>query len=219
LVFLIEAEHRAKRRALNLCQDHLRKVMDIARKITQIMDAFMKNDKASVARFYEDVQKLGDEVDDSKRAIAQELVEIGSVLLNREDFQRFIDLTSEIVDLCKGVAFRVLEMMERKWDVPSDLKRSTTELASAVFEAISRLRETVLSLNYGSPKIAERARDVEIAERNVDNLYRKLEINILESNLKIPTLLLIRDIIQLLEDTADKTEDASDAAWILSFAI
>jgi len=53
----------------------------------------------------------------------------------------------------------------------------------------------------------------------VDNMYRELEMGVLSSDMKIPTLLLIRDIIQLLEDTADKIEDAADAVRMLAFAI
>ncbi|MEM2110673.1 MAG: DUF47 family protein [Candidatus Bathyarchaeia archaeon] len=219
LVFPTEAEPRAKRRALTLCQEHLRKVIDITRKTTQIMDAFVKNDKASIVQLCEEVQKLADMIDDSKRAVAQELAEIGAILLNREDFLRFTYVISEIAELCKGVSLRIFEMMEHKWDVPTNLKKGMVDLSSAVFGAISKLRETVLTLNYGSPNLADRARDVEMAERNVDNLYRKLEINTLESNMKIPAMFLVRDIIQLLEDTADKIEDASDAARILAFAI
>jgi len=219
LVFPVEAEHRAKRRALRLCQDHLRKVIDVYRKTVQLMDAFMKNDKPSLKQLYEEAQKLGDEVDDSKRTVARELVEIGAILLSREDFLRFTDVTSEIADFCKGIAFRILEMVEREWDVPHDLRKGTVDLADAVFEVVSKLRETFLMLNYGSPKVLEKAKDVEVAERKVDNLYRELEINILESKLSIPMLLLMRDIIQLLEDTADKIEDASDAARMLAFAL
>lgn len=183
------------------------------------MDAFVKNDKASIVQLCEEVQKLADMIDDSKRAVAQELAEIGAILLNREDFLRFTYVISEIAELCKGVSLRIFEMMEHKWDVPTNLKKGMVDLSSAVFGAISKLRETVLTLNYGSPNLADRARDVEMAERNVDNLYRKLEINTLESNMKIPAMFLVRDIIQLLEDTADKIEDASDAARILAFAI
>ena len=109
--------------------------------------------------------------------------------------------------------------MERRWSVPSNLKKETANLAGAVFEAFAMLRDVFLMLNYGSPKVLEKAKDVEIAERNVDNMYRKLEINILSSGMKVPTLLLMRDIIQLLEDTADKIEDASDAVRMLAFAI
>jgi predicted phosphate transport protein (TIGR00153 family) len=219
LVFPIEAEHRAKRRALRLCQDHLRRVIDVYRKTTQLMDAFIENDVTSLKKLHEEVQSLGDGVDDSKRAVAQELVEIGTILINREDFLRFTDVTSEIADFCKGIAFRLSQMMDRGWNVPSDLRKGLVELASAVFETVTMLRDTFLMLNYGSPKVLEKARDVEVAERKVDDIYRGLEITILETKLDFHTLLLMRDIIQLLEDTADKIEDASDAARILAFAL
>ncbi|MCD6325568.1 DUF47 family protein [Candidatus Bathyarchaeota archaeon] len=219
MVLPIEAEHRAKRRALRLCQDHLRKVMDVYRKATQLIDAFAEEDRGSLETLYKEVQELSDEVDDSKRIVAQELVEIGAILLNREDFLRFTDVTSEIADFCKGIAFRISQLMERGWNVPLNLKKETSNLASAVFEAFAKLRDTFLMLNYGSPKVLEKAKDVEIAERNVDNMYRQLEMGILSSRMDVPTLLLMRDIIQLLEDAADKIEDATDATRILAFAI
>jgi len=183
------------------------------------MDAYLENDKSSLQQLYKEVQELGDEVDDSKRAVAQELVEIGTILISREDFLRFTDVTSEIADFCKGIAFRIFQMVDRGWDVPSNLIKGIVDLAGAVSDTASMLRDTFLMLNYGSPKVLEKARDVEVAERKVDDKYRDLEIAILESKLDIHTLLLMRDIIQLFEDTADKIEDASDAARILAFAL
>jgi len=219
LVLPIEAEHRAKRRALRLCQEHLRKVMDVYRRATQLIDAFVEENHVSLEALYREVQELSDEVDDSKRVVAQELVEIGAILLNREDFLRFTDVTSEIADFCKGIAFRISQLTERGWDVPLNLKKETANLAGAVFEAFAKLRDTFLMLNYGSPRVLEKAKDVEVAERNVDNMYRELEISILSSGMNVPTLLLMRDVIQLLEDAADKIEDATDAVRILAFAV
>ena len=219
MVLPIEAEHRAKRRALRLCQDHLRKVMNVYRKITQLLDTFAEENQNSLSTIYKEVQDLSDEVDSSKRIVAQELVEIGAILLNREDFLRFTDVTSEIADFCKGIAFRISQLTERGWSVPLNLRKETSNLAGAVFEAFAKLRDTFLMLNYGSPKVLEKAKDVEAAERKVDNMYRQLEIGILSSGMNIPTLLLMRDIIQLLEDAADKIEDAADATRILAFAV
>lgn len=219
MVFPIEAEPRAKRRALNLCQDHLRKVIEVARKTAQIIDAFLNNDASSIMHLYEEVQRLSDGVAESKRMIAQELIEIGAILLNREDFLRFTYVTSEIAELYKGVSFRILAMIERKWDIPLDIKRSIAELSSTVFNAMMRLRDVVFALNYGSPQISEKAKDVEMTEREVDNLYRRLEILLLERGIDMPRTLLARDVIQLLEDTADKIEDASDATRILALAL
>lgn len=219
LVFPIEAEPRAKRRALNLCQDHLRKIIEIVRKTAQLVDSFVAGDAGSVLHSYDEIQRLSDEIADSKRAVTQEIVEVGAILLNREDFLRFIYVISEIADLCKGVSFRILVIVERKWEVPRGLKKGIAELSSAVFNAMMRLRDAVFALNYGSPQMFEKAREVEIAEREVDNLYRRVEISLLEQNIEASKMLLIRDIIGLLEDTADKIEDASDAVRILSLAL
>jgi uncharacterized protein Yka (UPF0111/DUF47 family) len=75
----------------------------------------------------------------------------------------------------------------------------------------------MMVLSYGSARTMEKAKEVEIAERTVDEIYRELEIRLLNSKLEFPALILLRDVLQLLEDSADKAEDAADAARVLSF--
>jgi predicted phosphate transport protein (TIGR00153 family) len=217
LVLPAETEERVKRRALNVCQDHLRKVLDLTRKIPQMIDYFMKNDKDKAAQLFNEVAGGEAEVDKARRLVSQELAEIGAILLSREDFLRFTNLTSEIADFSEGIAFRLAEIMEHSWNVPMDLKKDLLKLSEAVFETVLKLREMVMALNYGSTKTMEKAQEVEIAEQNVDSIYRELEIKLLASKVEFPALILLRDVLQLLEDSADKAEDAADAARILSF--
>ncbi|MEM1586682.1 MAG: DUF47 family protein [Candidatus Bathyarchaeia archaeon] len=219
MVFPIETEPRIKRRSLSLCQEHLRKVVEIARKTVQMIDAFVAGDANSIMQLYDEIQKISEEVAGSKRAVAQELTEVGAILINREDFLRFIFVTSDISEFCKGISFRVLAMVERKWDIPEDIKRGISELSSAMLNAMMRLRDMSYALNYGSPQVSEKAREVEQVEKEVDNLYRRLEITVLERNMELHKTLLTRDIIQLLEDTTDKIEDASNNARILALAL
>ncbi len=215
----METEERVKRRALSVCQDHLRRVMDVTRKVSQMVDCFIKGDRDSARQLFAQIKELEDNVDMARRAVAQELTEIGAILISREDFLRFTNLTSEIADFCEGIAFRLMEIMERGWAVPPDIKGGLVRLSEAAFETISKLRETALTLGYGSAKALEKAREVEVAERVVDDLYRELEIKIINSRVEIPVLLLLRDITLFFEDAADKAEDAADAARILAFAM
>ena len=214
--FQQKTEERVKRRALSVCQEHVRKVLDLTRKVPQIFDCFTKNDKERMRQLFSEIITGEDEVDKARRLVSQELAEIGAILLSREDFLRFTNLTSEIADFSEGIAFRLVAIMEHNWSVPGDIKKDLLKLSEAVFEAVLRLRETMMVLSYGSAKTMEKAKDVEVAERVVDEIYRELEIKTLSSKLDFPALILIRDVLQLLEDSADKAEDAADAARILS---
>ena len=219
MVFPVETEEKVKRRALSVCQDHLRRVLDISRKISQMVDCFVKGDKNLARDLLAEIKKSEKDVIVTRRAVSRELAEIGAILMSREDFLRFTSLTSEIADFCEGIAFRLLEIMEKGWKIPTDIKEGMVKLSDAVFETISKLRETAMTLNYGASKALEKAREVEMAERIVDDLYRELEVMIVNSNMDIPPMLLLRDVIQLLEDAADKAEDASDTARILAFTL
>jgi predicted phosphate transport protein (TIGR00153 family) len=219
LVLPAETEQRVKRRALSACQENLRKVVELTRKIPQITDCFMKGDKEQAKQLFNEIKRDEEEVVKARRLVSQELAEIGAILLSREDFLRFTNLTSELADFSEGIAFRLVGIMEYKWNVPTEIKKDLLRLSEAVFETVLKLRETMMVLSYGSAKTLEKAKDVEIAERSVDELYREIEIKLLSSKVDLPALILLRDVLQLLEDSADKAEDAADAARVLSFTM
>jgi uncharacterized protein Yka (UPF0111/DUF47 family) len=191
--------------------------VDLTRKIPQMAEHFAKGDKEMARQLFSEIRKGDDEVITARRMVSQELAEIGAILISREDFLRFTNLSSEIADFSEGTAYYLMEIMEHNWNVPSDIKKDLLKLSEAVFDTVLKLRETMMVLSYGSAKTLEKAKDVEIAERVVDDLYRALAIKVISSKLDLPVLLLLRDVLQLLENCADKAEDAADAARILSF--
>jgi uncharacterized protein len=217
LVLPAETEERVKRRALNACQDNLRKVVAVSRKIPQIVEFFASGDKENVRRLFSEIKTGEEEVIKARRMVSQELAEIGAILIAREDFLRFTNLSSEIADFSEGIAYYLVEIMEHNWVISPEVKKDLLKLSLAVLDSILKLRETMMVLNYGPQKTLERAKDVEIAERIVDDNYRALTIKVLSSKFEVPVLLLLRDVLQLLENSADKAEDAADAASTISF--
>jgi uncharacterized protein len=195
----------------------MRKVVDVSRKIPQLVEHFASGDKENVRKLFSDIKTGEEEVIKARRMVSQELAEIGAILYAREDFLRFTNLSSEIADFSEGIAYYLLEIMEHNWTVPSDIKKDLLKLSLATLDATLKLRETMMVLNYGSQKTLERAKDVEIAERIVDDQYRALTIKVLSAKLDTPVLLLLRDVLQLLENSADKAEDAADAARMVSW--
>ncbi|MCW4018245.1 MAG: DUF47 domain-containing protein [Candidatus Bathyarchaeota archaeon] len=217
MVLPAETEQRVKRRALTACQDNLRKVLEVTRKIPQMAEHFASGDKTAANQLFSEIKKSEEEVIKARQLVSQELAEIGAILFAREDFLRFTNLTSEIADFSEGIAFYLVQLMEHNWNVPADVRQDLQKLADAVLETVLKLRETMMVLSYGSTKTLEKAKDVEIAERAVDEHYRLLVIKVLSSKMDLPALFILRDVLQLLENSADKAEDAADAARLLSF--
>ncbi len=180
---------------------------------------FAQGDKNAAQQLFSEIKKGEEEVIKARQMVSKELAEIGAILISREDFLRFTNLTSEIADFSEGIAFYLVEIMEHNWNVPADVRHDLQKLADAVLETVLKLRETMMVLNYGSAKTLEKAKDVEIAERIVDDLYRALAIKILSSKLDLPAMFIMKDILQLLENSADKAEDAADAVRLLSFVM
>jgi len=219
MVFPVETEERVKRKALDVSRDHLREVVDISRKISQLISSFVNGDKVSAQELFDGIKKHQNNVDIAQRNVSRELAEIGAILMSREDFLRFTNLSSDIADYCEGIAFRLLQIMERGWKVPKQIKEDLVKLSDAVFDTISKLRETVMTLNYGTTKALEKAREVDAAERAVDDIYRHLEVDIIDSKMEFPPMFLLWTVVQHMEDAADKAKDASDVARILALTI
>ena len=103
-------------------------------------ECFATGKKDCARQLFSEIKLGEEEVIKARRLVSQELAEIGAILVSREDFLRFTNLTSEIADFTEGIAFYLLEIMEHNWNVPSDIKRDLVKLSEAVLDSVIKLR-------------------------------------------------------------------------------
>jgi len=216
LVFPKETSEQLRRRILEICQDHVRKTMDTLREVCLMISAYQTGDEHQVFQHHNNVVKLNEEAAQKKKALMVEVAEVGAVLLSRDDFIRLSSEVETISDYCTGISYRLMELTKRRWVVKGEIMKELGNLAEAVLDCVIRLRETILALVYGGPKVFEAAEHVESAEKIVDNIYRKVDFTILSSRMKISVILVLREIAGFLEEIADVCENASDVARILA---
>ncbi len=216
MVFPKETSEQLRRRILEICQDHVRKTMDTLREVCLMISAYQTGDEHQVFQHHNNVVKLNEEAAQKKKALMVEVAEVGAVLLSRDDFIRLSSEVETISDYCTGISYRLMELTKRRWVVKSEIMKEIGNLAEAVLDCVIRLRETILALVYGGPKVFEAAEHVESAEKIVDNIYRKVDFTILSSRMKISIVLVLREIAGFLEEIADVCENASDVARILA---
>ena len=219
MTFPRETEAQIRRSVLDTEQEQIRRILDATRELTNMISEYVEQDSKNLESRMVQIKKLKEEAEEQKNALIHQLAESGMLLMNREDFLHLAVQVGEIVDLCEGAAHRVNYISTHKVPVSQETKQALLSLSKNVLKTITNLRETILSLSYNRQKALDIAKNVEIAEYAVDELYRELEIKIFESKLDTRTTLLLWSFAGLLEDMSDKAEDAIDSIRILALGV
>jgi uncharacterized protein Yka (UPF0111/DUF47 family) len=215
MVFPVESEDRTMRNLLMLCQDDARLIVEGFRKILSITDKFLTNedplDGAS-----ESIQKILDDSSSIKSSLIRELNEIGGVLMSRDDFFRLISSLGDIMDKIKGIGARFIEIRKRGYQVPEDVAKGIINLSDMAFESMIKLREAMMSLGFNSEKAVGFTKEIDEQEKKFDEAYFKVEMTVITSEMELPAILIMKDAINLMENTVDTVRDASDLIRIIA---
>ena len=214
--FQAETSEQLRRRILESCQEYLRMAIDSFRELSLIIVAYQNDDENKVFSSYNRITEIDDLGLKKKKALMLEIATVGGVLSSREDFIRLISEMSAILDFTVAAADRTAELTKRRWKVNDEIMRGVEVLTEAVLDCLTRFKEAITTIVYGGTKVFEAAENVESSERNVDNIYRKLVYTIISSNMKIPLILITKEIAEFLENIADKSEESMDTVKILS---
>jgi uncharacterized protein Yka (UPF0111/DUF47 family) len=211
----LENEATVKRRILSLCQDNSRNQVEIIRKLALMIDSITDKKTSEMKDHYKEMLSMIDESTKSKLNILDQIASLGPFLMNREDFLRLTFRLSEITDNIESIAFRLISSKEKKIQIDMKYMKGISLLSSLILDESTKMRETLMSLTFNPAKALEMASVVEDIERKIDNVQRKLEIDILTTKLNSSTLLL-KDIIERLEKTADIIISVLDQIRVLA---
>ena len=215
MVFPVETEDRTMRNLLMLCQDNARLIVEAFRKILAITDALVKKE-GTVAGYTDDIQSIMKESSEIKATLINELHEIGGVLVSREDFFRLISSFGDIMDHINSVGLRFYEMEKRGWEVPEGIAEKVIEVADLAFDSLIKLREAMMSLGFNSEKSIGFTREIDELERKVDTIHVQVEMDIIASDAPFPTIIMLKDTINQIEELVDTVRDASDLIRIIA---
>lgn len=216
MVFPVESEDRTLRNLLMMCQDHARLVVEIYRKVLTMIDKLVKGETEGLGSSMEEIEKIQMDSLEIKRNIMKELHESGSVLFNREDLYRLISEAGEIIDLIEAIGVRLSAIGENKWVIPSNIGVGLVNMADAAFDTLVKMRESLISLGFNSERSVQLTSEVDEGERRVDSVYRKLDLDIITSNIDLPLIFVLRDVVTRLEEVVDRTADEADLIRILA---
>jgi len=177
-----------------------------------------------------------DQADQLKRRAYREATRAGALLTGREHFLSLTHKLGEIVDQAQGLGYRVYMAHKHKIQLSDDIGKAILPMVDDVNTVLTKLKEAVLAMCYGTPeRVLDALKEVDTAENRVDERYRELlftQIYIPSAKAKrsrksksapldLATLFLTKELLEILETIADRARDAAEIAnlfFLLSLA-
>ena len=213
-----ELEVQAKRKALAVLQDEINRILNEGRVLSTMPSMLVKKDKAGMKTALEQISSIEEEVENLRRKITRDVADVGGLILNRENILNTAYTMDEIGGYITGIAFK-LSNIKVSTIKTSHLDKDLTELIELVVDQIYKLNEIIRSLNVDSGKSIELAQETQKIERDIDTKYRIMTITVLNGITDTKELLLMKDVIEAIEEMADKCQEVSDSFILLALSL
>ncbi len=213
-----ELEVQAKRKAIAVLQDEINRILNAARGLSVLPNMMVKKDKSGVKNTLEQISSIEEEVENLRRKITRDVSDVGGLIINRDNLLHTAYTMDEIAGYITGIAFK-LSNIKGTTLKNSDLNKQLTELIELVVDEVYKLNEIIRSLNTNSNKSIELAQETQKIEREIDIKYRKMTITVLNDITNTKELLLMKDVIEGIEEMADKCQEVSDSFILLALSL
>jgi len=213
-----ELEVQAKRKAIAVLQDEINRILNAGRVLSALPQMLVNKDTAGVKGALDQISSIEEEVENLRRKITRDVSDVGGLIINRENLLNTSYTMDEIAGYITGISFK-LSNLKIKTLKTKNLEKELTELIELVVDEIYKLSEIIRSLNTDSAKSIELAQETQKIERNIDIKYRKMTIIALNEITTTKELLLIKDVIEGIEEMADKCQEVSDSFILLALSL
>ncbi len=213
-----ELEVQAKRKAIAVLQDEINRILNASRELGTLTESLMKKDKKAVKNTLEQISTIEEEVENLRRKITREVADVGGLIMNRENLLNTSYTMDEIAGYITGIAFK-LSNVKITTLKSSKLDKDISELISLVVDEVYKLNEIIRSLNTNTANAIELAQETQTIEREIDIKYRDATIKLLNEVKDPKELLLIKDVIEGIEEMSDKCQKVSDSFILLALSL
>jgi predicted phosphate transport protein (TIGR00153 family) len=213
-----ELEVQAKRKAIAVLQDEINRILNASRELGTLTESLMKKDKKAIKNTLEQISTIEEEVENLRRKITREVADVGGLIMNRENLLNTAYTMDEIAGYITGIAFK-LSNVKITTLKSSKLDKDISELISLVVDEVYKLNEIIRSLNTNTANAIELAQETQTIEREIDIKYRDATIKLLNEVKDPKELLLIKDVIEGIEEMSDKCQRVSDSFILLALSL
>ena len=213
-----ELEVQAKRKALAVLQDEINRILNSVRDLSALPALIIKGDKSEVKSSLERISNTEDEVEALRRKITREIADVGGLMMNRENLLHTAYTMDEIAGYITGIAFKLSNIKPATLK-KAKLNKDLSDLIELAVDDIYKLNEIVRALTGNATVAIDLAHEAQRIERSIDEKYREITLKVLDEIANTKELLLLKDVVEGVEEMADKCLEVSDSFIVLALSL
>jgi len=161
-------------------------------------------------RGYEYVKQLKDEAQKLREGAMEYVVRVSPALLTKELYIYSLSHLDRLIQIIDSIAYRLSILAESGIELDGGTKEWIIEMSSKSLGMVADLFQESKLLSTNARMIIEVHEGINSREEEIDQIYRGLVLEIIRKYSKdVFSLMLLKEIVDLVEDLADIIREAS----------
>ncbi len=184
---------------------------DTYTEVNDIVVSFLDKQLDIAKTRYVKARHMKNQTEELKDKAMEYLVRVSTSLLYKDAYRYVLTDLDRMSQNLDAIAYRLYLLADRGYTVDEGVASDIRSFMDKIREQLSVLTTAIEMLGINPKKTLEEAERIIRMEEDADQSYRELELKIFEEYTeKLPLLLVLKEIVDLLEETSDLARDAAD---------
>jgi predicted phosphate transport protein (TIGR00153 family) len=209
---------RRRNKVLDLAYREMTLAIDTVADLERSIEAISKGEKEETKKCIERLFLVEEEIDNLRRSVFEEATRGNLHPKDREDIMHLVKRLDVMADHVKDSARSVTVLTEA--EVPQEIWSAYVEMAKDLVDCAAALRSSLEKLGAEPMEARELSQKVDQIEGKIDEKYLKTKTLLLKHGRGVDpgALMILKDLLESMEHTADSCDDTADYVRALTVA-
>jgi len=209
-------EKRRKGKVLDLAYRQMTIALDTVKDLEDAVEAAYNEEKDKAQKIITRLFSIEEEIDDLRRTVFEELTKGSLPSREREDIMSLVKSLDMMADNVKDSARNVLVLLDV--EIPKEIWKAYHEMSNGIVKIAAVLGESLKNLLEDPSQARIMSEKVEDEENKVDKKFLEIKSLLIKHGEKVnpAALLLLKDLLDSMEEAADSCADTGDYIRVLT---